>query len=161
MKRLSTLIILVVFISPVFALGPTLTPPGPVKASSILFPVGPNKQMISLEDLAYMKPRDYAKITDKHMNLVQRMKFSLAQKKLRNSINADGTVNNKALRNMAAPDMDGQTGFHLGGFALGVLLGPIGVLIAYLINDDKSANRRKWAWIGGIVWLLWFLLVVL
>ena len=54
-----------------------------------------------------------------------------------------------------ARDGEGQTGFHAGGFFLGLLLGLIGVLIAYLINDDKHRNRVKWAWIG------WGVIVVL
>ena len=51
---------------------------------------------------------------------------------------------------------DLTSGFHLGGFALGFLIGPIGVLIAYLIDDDKKRNRVKWAWIGLIAWVVIF-----
>lgn len=48
----------------------------------------------------------------------------------------------------------GETGFHAGGFFLGLLLGVIGVIIAYLINDEKKHNRVKWAWIGWGVWVV-------
>jgi hypothetical protein len=45
-------------------------------------------------------------------------------------------------------------------FALGFLLGLIGLLIAYLINDDYKHNRVKWAWIGfGIVVVLNIILI--
>ena len=49
--------------------------------------------------------------------------------------------------------------FNLGGFALGFLLGLIGVLIAYLINDDKKSDRVKWAWIGLAAWIVILILV--
>ena len=47
---------------------------------------------------------------------------------------------------------DGE-GFQAGGFFLGFLLGLIGVLITYLINDDQKRNRVKWAWIGFAIWI--------
>jgi len=140
---------------PAFASTPVEPPYSSLKAASIKFQVGPDKQWISLEDVAYMKPRQFAAVTHQHMNILQRAEFALAQRKLRNSIDADGTINNKRLQAMVAPMVNGDTGFHLGGFALGFLLGIIGVLIAYLINDDNKANRRKWAWIGfGILIVL-------
>ena len=127
--------------------GPEAVAPAPLKASDIRIPVGTTGKVVNLEELSTMKVADYEKMTGKKMGLFHRLEFKLAQKKLRSSINADGTVNNRRLEKMAR-DIDGETGFHLGGFALGLLLGLIGVLIAYLINDEKHRNRVKWAWIG-------------
>ena len=56
---------------------------------------------------------------------------------------------------------EGGGGFHIGGFALGFLLGLIGVLIAYLINDDKKKERVKWSWIGCLVLVVILLLASL
>ncbi|MBA4168296.1 MAG: hypothetical protein H0X41_12285 [Chitinophagaceae bacterium] len=145
----------------VFASTPVEPSPKTLRASSIKFQVGPDKQWISLEDVANMKPRQFAAITHQHMNILQRAGFALAQKKLRNSIDADGTVNNKRLQAMVTPMLDGDTGFHMGGFALGFLLGLIGLLIAYLINDDKKANRRKWAWLGFGIFVVLYLVLIL
>jgi hypothetical protein len=140
------------------------TAPAPAaakKASEIMIPLGKTGKSVSLQDLATMKATDLEKLTGKKMGLLHRLEFKLVQKKLRRSINADGTISNKKLAAMAQKDMDGTTGFHLGGFALGFLLGLIGVLIAYLINDEKHSNRVKWAWIGLIVWVVLFLLIIL
>ena len=55
---------------------------------------------------------------------------------------------------------DGTTGFHSGGFFLGLLVGLIGVIIAYIIKDEKKKNRVKWAWIGWGVWVVIALILI-
>jgi hypothetical protein len=134
------------------------TAPAPaMKATEVRIPVGNTGKFVTLQELATIKAADFEKLTGKKMGLMRRFEFKLAQRKLRRSINADGTINNQRLAIMAQKDMDGTTGFHLGGFALGFFLWPIGVLIAYLITDAKHDNRVKWAWIGfgvGVILLL-------
>ena len=116
------------------------------KASQIFIPVGADKQ-ISLLDLSSISVTDFQLLTGKHLSFFERVSFKLSQRKLRHSINADGSVNNKKLLKLATAAADGG-GFNIGGFALGFLLGLIGVLIAYLIHSDNKAALRKWAWIG-------------
>lgn len=133
---------------------PALPPAEPlvIRAADIKIPLGASGQTIGLDQLATMKAADLEKMTGKKMGFLRRMEFQLAQRKLRHSINADGTVSNKRLAMMASKEVDGETGFHIGGFALGFFLGLIGVLIAYLINDEKKRNRVKWSWIGlGVI----------
>ena len=126
--------------------------PATLKAADILLPIGSTGKTVNLQELSTMNTADLEKMTGKKMSLFQRMEIKMAQRKLRHSINADGTLKNKKLAMMAGKEIDGETGFHLGGFALGFLLGLIGVLIAYLINDEKHSNRVKWSWIGlGVI----------
>ncbi len=136
-----------------------ITKPEPLKASDIRIPIASGK-VITLQDLADMKAADYAKLTGKKMRFFDRVGFKIAQKKLRSSINADGTLNNKKLEKNFRKAADGSGGFHLGGFALGFLLGLIGVLIAYLLNDDMKAARVKWAWLGLLAGFLFWLLII-
>ena len=50
---------------------------------------------------------------------------------------------------MFLPTADDNSGFHIGGYTLGLLLGPIGVLIAYIaFSDENKSNRIRWAWRG-------------
>jgi hypothetical protein len=131
--------------------------PAPRKAADLFLPVG--NTTVSLQQLAYMKPAEFAKLTGKKMKLGQRFGFWLTQKKLRRCIMADGTVNPEKLNavyriNPAAP-------FHIGGFLLGLILGIIGVLIAYMINDDKKLSRTRWAWIGFAAFVAVLLLLIL
>ena len=132
----------------------------PKKATEIYIPIGNNNQ-ISLLEVSKMKVKDYEKLTGKHLNFFEKITFKAAQKKLKNSIAADGTITNKRLIK-AMYGADHSTGFHLGGFALGFFLGLIGVLIAYIIRGDEEVdrNRRKWAWIGFGVYVLLLIAVV-
>ena len=113
-------------------------------------------------ELSVIKVKDYEKLSGKHLNFLEKIAFKSAQKKLRNDISADGTITNKRLLNAMSPD-DHSVGFHLGGFALGFLLGLIGVLIAYIIKGDEMVdkNRRKWAWIGFGIYVALLLIILL
>lgn len=130
-------------------------------ANDIYLRVGNNMQ-ISLTNLSYIKVHDFEHLTGKHLNFVDRIAFKASQKKLRKSINADGTFNNKRLEKIVSSG-DHSTGFHLGGFALGFLLGIIGVLFTYVIKTDEDVdrNRKKWAWIGFGVYFVLLLALLL
>lgn len=128
-----------------------------VKASAVMIPVGKEGKAISLLDLSRISRTDLEKLTGKRMGLAERLAFKGAQKKLRHSIDENDNIQSRKLKKhlagKAAREYDGTSGFHLGGFALGFLLGLIGVLIAYLINDGKKTNRVKWSWIGLAIWV--------
>ena len=142
-----------------------LTPPktmAPLKASDVRIPIGKTGKTVSLLELSTMKVDDIEHLTGEKMGWLKRMEFKLALKKLRHSIKPDGTVDSKSLARLGRPgyyDDDGS--FHIGGFALGFFVGLIGVLIAYLINDDYHHRRVKWAWIGfGCFIVLYAILVI-
>ena len=133
----------------------------PKKASEIFVPIGKTGKQISLLDLSQISLKDFEAVSEHKLKFAEKVSFKLAQKQIRNSINPDGTLNNKKLEKAFKRLAGGETGFHVGGFALGFLLGLIGVLIAYLIKDDYKSNRVKWAWIGlGVVVLLNIIIIV-
>ncbi|MFN8253480.1 MAG: hypothetical protein U0V75_16540 [Ferruginibacter sp.] len=125
------------------------------------------KQKVELlKKVSTMSVKEFEAFSGKKMNFVDRMFFKMGQKKLQKSIDENGTVTNKKLEKyLRKGGADGSSGFHLGGFALGFLLGLIGVLIAYVaFSDDNKQNRVKWSWIGlaaAIVFSLVLFLAVL
>lgn len=130
-------------------------------ANDIYIPLGKNIQ-ISLNDLSVIKIKDYEKITGKNLNFFQKMSFKAGQRQLRKSIARDGTItNNKLLKAMSYGDH--SVGFHIGGFALGFLLGILGVLLAYVIGGDEDVkrNRAKWAWIGFGTYVVILIVILL
>ena len=146
MRRFTLILMSLFILNSSFASSFIVRPP--VNASEIFLPVGKTGMTISLKELAHIKVKDFELLTDQKLKFFDRLAFKAAQKKLRNNINDDGTFNNKRILKTLSKQKDGETGFHIGGFALGFLLGLIGVLIAYLINDDYKSNRVKWAWLG-------------
>ncbi len=137
----------------------TLTKP-PLKASEVYVPIGKSGEMISLLDLSQIKVKEYQQLTGKKMRLFDKIAFKAAQKQLRNSINYDGTFNSRKIEKFMKKRSMAADGFQAGGFFLGFLLGLIGILIAYLINDDQKSNRVKWAWIGFAAWIVILLVAV-
>ena len=137
-----------------------LTPPPSTKATDLKLPVGKTGKFITLQDLSTIKVADFEKLTGKKMGLFRRAEFKLAQRDLRHSINKDGTVDSKKLAKLASGYYDDDNSFHFGGFALGFFLGLIGILIAYLINDDNHHRRVKWAWFGFGVWVAILLVAI-
>ena len=122
----------------------------PVKATEVYVPAGQNGELISLMDISQMSVKEYQKFSGRKMSFLQKVNFKVGQRELKKTINNDGSFNKKKVEKFFSK-ADATSGFHLGGFALGFLLWLLGVLIAYLINDDKKAARVKWAWIGAAI----------
>ena len=130
--------------------------PNKIYADQVFIPIAKTGKMISLAELSTISVKDFQVLVGKKIGIINKIMLKSAQKKIRQSINRDGTINNKKFDKLLKKAQDG--GFHIGGFALGFLLGLIGVLIAYLINDDKKSIRVKWSWIGAGVWVALVLL---
>jgi hypothetical protein len=159
MKKLIGLFVLFCFTLSSFGSAGLKTPP--LLAADVLIPLGNTGKTISLLELSEIKVKDFQALSGKKMNIWNRLMFKRAQKELRAGINEDGTINNQKVKSLVKK-AEGE-GFHLGGFALGFFVGLIGVLIAYLINDDKKQDRVKWSWIGfgaGVVLGLLLILIV-
>ena len=148
MRKFLALAIVLLCLNVSFASVTVITPT--LKASEIFIPVGKTGQKISLLELSQIKIKDFELLRGQKMKFFDRLAFKAAQKKVRDNIDRDGTINNKKIVKVLG-QRGGETGFHLGGFALGFFLPLIGVLIAYLINDDYKKNRVKWALIGTSV----------
>jgi len=131
-----------------------------LKANEVFLPVGKTGQLISLQELSTIKLKDFERLTGKEMKFFDKLNFKVGQRQLKKSINPDGSFSKKKVQKYFDKMAEGSGGFHAGGFFLGLLLGLIGVLIAYLIKDDKKKARVKWAWIGWVAWLV-ILLVTL
>ncbi len=153
MKKILTSIVALLFVGSIMSFTPAVEKPTKEKdpflnAKNILVPIGKTGKKISLFELSTISKPELEKLTGKKMNFAQRLAFKGTQRKLQKGMNADGVITNKKLQKAFGAKGDGG-GFHLGGFALGFLLGLIGVLIAYVaFNDDLKSSRVKWAWLG-------------
>lgn len=159
MKKILFFAVSMLFISSSFAISNVEIKPR-LKASEIKISLGQGQQ-ISLLDLSRMSVKEVELVSGRKMKFVDRLTFRAAQHKLRQQISADGMIDSKKFIKKLQK-ADNGSGFNIGGFALGFLLGPIGVLIAYIIKDEKQAARKKWAWIGfGVAVAIWLIFLVI
>jgi hypothetical protein len=131
------------FTPPVLSIpmNPAITPkPSPFAGMTV-------KQFLALT------PKEYQKLTGKKLSLPQKVSLKLAQAKVKKM-----SKQNKQVELYKFQEGVDTSDFSIGGFVLGILLGPIGVLIAYLIGDRSVI---KWSWIGFAVWLAVVLLVAI
>lgn len=157
MKKVFAFVLFAFSVLQSFATG-IVTPPK--KAAEIFVPVGNTGQRISLLELSQLDLKSFETLTGRHLRFMDRIGFKIAQRDLRKSINRDGTIDARRL-NRFRNSGDHSTGFHIGGFALGFFVGILGVVIAYIIEDDYKRNRVKWAWIGfGLGFLLSIALMI-
>jgi hypothetical protein len=158
MRKILLFTLSVILLNGAFAAEKASKPP--LKASEIFLPVGKTGKIISLFELSTIKIKDFETLTGKKMKFFDKLTFKGAQKQLRNNINNDGSFNSKKIEKLMKKSRGDGEGFQAGGFFLGFLLGLIGVLIAYLINDDQKRNRTKWAWIGFGAWIAILLILI-
>jgi hypothetical protein len=123
----------------------------PSNANYIFLPVGNSGQTISLMALSNISIVEFELLKGKKLGFFDRIGFMIGQHKLRNKIEVDGTIKAGLVTAYASKVADDSTGFHAGGFFLGLSLSLAGVLLAYLFEDDKKRRRIKWAWIGAAI----------
>ena len=132
-------------------------------SSALVFPttVEPVKANVSpspfagmtVKDFLALTPKKYKELTGKRMTNPQKVSLKLAQYKVKKMVKQNKQVDLYKF----TPAID-DSDFSIGGLVLGLLLGIIGVLIAYLIGDSAVV---KWAWIGFAIWVGIVLLAIL
>ena len=146
MKKILTLFTALFFITQIF--GAVTTTTSTLKAEEIVIPVGNTGKSINLQELSTISLKDFQQLTGRKLRFSDKVAFKLAQRKLRSNINEDGVISNKNFERAYKSGFFGAHDFSLSGFALGFFLSLVGVLIAYLINDDVKPDRTYWAWRG-------------
>ncbi len=102
------------------------------------------RERIIMQQIVKLTPREYGELRGKKLNFFERLTFKATQKRMK----------------MELQKADTFSGFNAGGFFLGLLLGILGVIGAYIFSTDE--NFRKWTWIGfGVAVVLYLLVFVL
>lgn len=109
-----------------------------------------NKQFLQLT------PNSYYQLTGIKMGFKDRMALKLAQQEIRSSIKKNTLKENDAV-NFNQSMAGGRSSFRFGGFLLGLLLGLIGVGLAYIFTSNK--DYIKSAWKGFATWVAIILLL--
>jgi len=146
MKKSAIALLGCLFLLSVYAAKPNRPGYHTIDAKQYFFPLDENGNKLSLFELSHISKQELQQKTGRKMNHLQSISFKVVQKKLNKMIDADGKI---AVR-LQDPEDDPavKPGFDGGGFALGFIGGLLGILVAYLIKDEKKKNRVKWAWVG-------------
>ena len=110
---------------------------------------------MTLSDFLSLTPRKYRKLTGKKLSFPQQLALKFAQVKVKKNVKKNKPVD----LTLIAREID-TNNFDILGFILGLVLGPLGMLIAYLL-EGRSSSTFLWSSIGALIWLGIFLLVIL
>jgi hypothetical protein len=101
---------------------------------------------LDVQQILTLTPKSYEELTGKKMSFRDKLALKFVQRNIKKDLKKNGTVN--------LPDYvdeDGSTRFNIGGFALGLLLGFIGVALAHIFSNSKSFRRSSWYGLGAII----------
>jgi hypothetical protein len=115
--------------------------------------------LMTAKQFLTLTPQKYQELTGKKMNLVQKVEFKMVQHKVKKMVKRGDVVTmadvQKKLQDMSSMDVL--------GFLLGLILGPVGVIIALILKEtgDVGAETVRWSLYGLLIWLAIVLIVVL
>jgi hypothetical protein len=115
--------------------------------------------LISAKQFLELTPQKYKELTGKKLNLPQKVELKILQHRVKKMVKKGEVVSmadvQKKFYEMGEMD--------LLGFLLGLILGPIGVIIALILKEtgDVGPDTVRWSLYGLLVWLAIVFLVIL
>lgn len=101
---------------------------------------------LNVEQILALTPGKYEELTGTKMSLKEKIALKYVQRNIKRDLKKHGTVTMEDY-----VDGDGSVRFNIGGFVLGLLLGLIGVALAYIFSNDKSFRRSSWYGFGVLL----------
>lgn len=98
----------------------------------------PNKEQLKIAQMKWftsLSVKDYEKLSGKKLNFFARVSFKMSQQRMQKMIKHYDWGEPSTLSKIS-------------WFGKGFVLGPIGVLLAYLFLRDEDRELIKWAWFG-------------
>jgi hypothetical protein len=137
-------------------------------ASSLPFITAPTSVVIKSPDpLAAMTakqfleltPQKFHILTGKKMNLVQKMQLKFVQYKVRRMVRKGQVVTMADVKKK----FDDLNSMNVLGLLLGLVLGPVGVVIALILKEtgDVGPDVVRWSLYGLLIWLAIVLVAIL
>jgi len=111
---------------------------------------------LRVDDILNLSTNDFAQLKGEKLSLADKLNFKLTQLELKKNVK-QGKISRD--EKMSYSSLNRAPGFSFGAFALGFLLGLIGVLLVYAFG--KKPEGPKSAWIGFGIWVLLFVLFLL
>jgi len=130
------------------------------KPSTLATIKNPNPlSLISAKQFLTLTPQKFQELTGKKMNLVQRLEFKMLQHKVKRMVRRGEVVTMADVQKK----FEDVGSMNVLGFLLGLVLGPVGVVIALILKEtgDVGSDVVRWSLYGLLVWLAIVLVVIL
>jgi len=133
----------------------TISKPAP---TTITKDPNPLSLMTAKQFLA-LTPQKYQELTGKKMNLVQKVEFKMVQHRVKKMVKRGDVVTMADVQKK----FEDMSSMNVLGFLLGLILGPVGVIIALILKEtgDVGADTVRWSLYGLLIWLAVVLIVIL
>jgi hypothetical protein len=132
----------------------------PVKSgSSVIKTETDPLSLITAKQFLSLTPKKYQELTGKKMNLFQKIEFKMLQHKVKGMVKRGEVVTMADVKDR----VDELSSMNVLGFLLGLVLGPVGVVIALILKEtgNVDAGVLRWSLYGLLVWLAIVLVAIL
>ncbi len=115
--------------------------------------------LITAKQFLTLTPQKFQELTGKKMNLIQKLEFRMLQHKVKKMVKKGEVVTMADVQKK----FDDLNSMNVLGFLLGLILGPVGVIIALILKEtgDVGTDVVRWSLYGLLIWLAIVLVVVL
>lgn len=115
--------------------------------------------LISAKQFLDLTPKKYEAMSGKKMSLFQKMEFKMLQHKVKKMVKRGEVV---TMADVQKRFEDAGT-MNILGFLLGLILGPVGVIIVLILKEsgNASAEMLRWSLYGLLIWLAVVLIFIL
>ncbi len=115
--------------------------------------------LITAKQFLSLTPQKFEELTRKKMNLVKRIEFKMLQHKVKKMVKRGEVVTMADVQKK----FDDLNSMNVLGFLLGLILGPVGVVIALILKEtgDVGTDVVRWSLYGLLIWLAIVLVVIL
>ena len=130
----------------------------PVANQSAIDPTNP-LSLITAKQFLSLTPKKYQELSGKKLNLFQKIEFKMVQHKVKKMVKR-GEVVTMADVQKRFEDLGTM---NVLGFLLGLILGPVGVIIALILKETGNVDPSvlRWSLYGLLIWLAIVLIVII
>lgn len=125
-----------------------------------VIPIDPNPlARITAKQFLELTPQKFRELTGKKMNLFQKMELKMLQHKVKKMMKKGEVVTMADVQKR----FDDLSTMNVLGLLLGLILGPVGVVIALILKEtgDVGPDVVRWSLYGLLIWLAIVLVAIL